>query len=29
VPSMISAAVYLVGGYLLFKKLESRIADVA
>ena len=29
VPSAISALVYLVGGYLIFKKLESGIADVA
>jgi ABC-type polysaccharide/polyol phosphate export permease len=29
IPSAISAFVYLVGGYLLFKKLEPRIADVA
>jgi ABC-2 type transport system permease protein/lipopolysaccharide transport system permease protein len=29
VPAMISATVYLVGGYLVFKKLERGIADVA
>ena len=29
IPSAISACVYLVGGYLLFKKLEAGIADVA
>jgi ABC-type polysaccharide/polyol phosphate export permease len=29
VPSAISALVYLVGGYLIFKKLETGIADVA
>jgi ABC-type polysaccharide/polyol phosphate export permease len=29
VPSAIGALVYLVGGYLIFKKLEAGIADVA
>jgi ABC-2 type transport system permease protein/lipopolysaccharide transport system permease protein len=29
IPSAISAFVYLVGGYLIFKKLEAGIADVA
>ena len=29
IPSAIAACVYLVGGYLLFKKLEPGIADVA
>jgi len=29
IPSAISAVIYLVGGYLLFKKLEPGIADVA
>jgi ABC-2 type transport system permease protein/lipopolysaccharide transport system permease protein len=28
-PSAVAAAVWLVGGYLMFKRLEAGIADVA